>query len=313
MYKISMQKIYQQTISKPVDFEGIGLHSGLITKVKLKPGKEDQGIIFKRIDLKAENLIEANYKNVSSTKLCTTLENSSGAKVSTVEHLMAAFYITGIDNVEIELNNEEIPIMDGSSKNFVEILNKVPIQQLEKKRKYLKVLNKVELRDNDRKILIEPNEFNFEVGFELNYSNNIIGKQKNTVNFMKDNLEDVFSSRTFCLFEDIEKIKKNGLAKGGSLNNALVVDDKKIINEGGLRNKKEFVNHKILDLAGDFLLSGYRILGKISCYQGGHQLSNMFLRKLLKSKSILTEIEMEDVKIRKETPIIQLDKLAVNA
>ena len=308
-----MRKIYQQTISKPVHFEGVGLHSGLITKVKLNPGKEDHGIIFKRVDLKAENIIEANYNNVSSTKLCTTLENSSGVKVSTVEHLMAAFYIAGIDNVEVELDNEEIPIMDGSSKNFIEILNKVSIKQLEKKRKYLKILNKVELRDNDRKILIEPNEFDFEVGFELNYLNNIIGKQKNTVNFMKDNLEDVFSSRTFCLFEDIEKIKKNGLAKGGSLNNALVVDDKKIINEGGLRNKKEFVNHKILDLAGDFLLSGYRILGKIECHQGGHELSNMFLRKLLKFTDNYSIIELESTVISKKLNSEQAIKLAVNA
>ena len=126
------------------------------------------------------------------------------------------------------------------------------------------------------------------VDFQLNYENKIIGKQKNKIDFQKDNLEEISSSRTFCLFEDIEKIKKSGLAKGGSLNNALVVDKDKVLNEDGLRNDKEFVNHKILDLAGDFLLSGYRIIGKVSCYQGGHELTNLFLRKILIQKTHLS-------------------------
>jgi len=308
-----MQDIFQQTINKSIAFRGIGLHSGMISKVRLIPGSKNQGIVFKRTDLKEKNIIQANYNNVSSTKLCTTLENSSGAKVSTVEHLLAAFYIVGIDNVIVEVDSEEIPIMDGSSKNFIEILKKVGTKKLDKKRKFLKILHKVELQDDGRSISIEPNNFNFEVAFQLNYSNSIIGKQKNSVNFSNDNLKDIYSSRTFCLFQDIEEIKKSGLAKGGSLENAVVVDDKKVINEDGLRNEKEFVNHKILDLAGDFLLSGYRILGKVDCYGGGHQLSNIFLRKLLKIKSSFTEIEINNVESTNKTPIIQPDKLAVNA
>ena len=308
-----MQEIFQNTINKPVIFEGIGLHSGKNSRVKLIPSEDNQGIIFKRTDLKTNNIIKADYKNVSTAMLCTTLQNSSGCKISTVEHLLAALYILGIDNLVVEVNNEEIPIMDGSSKDFIKILNTIGIKKLNAKRKYLKILKKIELEDSDRTISIEPSNLNFEVKFQLNYENNIIGKQKNTIDFTNDNLEDVYSSRTFCLFKDIEKIKKNGLAKGGSLENAVVVDEDKVMNEDGLRNEKEFVNHKILDLAGDFLLSGYRILGKVECYQGGHQLSNMFLRKVLNTKASYVEIELDNIDLAKKTSVDQTVKLAVNA
>ena len=308
-----MQEIYQKTITNPIIFKGISLHSGLDSKITILPGSIDQGIIFKRIDLKENNLIKANYQNVSSAKLCTTLENDHGVKVSTVEHLLAALYIAEIDNVIIEINNEEIPIMDGSAKNFLDLINKAELKELPKKRRYIKILEKVELIDGERKITIEPNELTFEVDFQLNYKNEIIGNQKNIINFHKDDLTDVSNSRTFCLFEDIEKIKKAGLAKGGSLDNAIVVDQNKILNDDGLRNKKEFVNHKILDLAGDFLLSGYRVLGKVSCYQGGHELTNMFLRKLNQNKSSFKVIELDDILISKKINSNQAIKLAVNA
>jgi UDP-3-O-[3-hydroxymyristoyl] N-acetylglucosamine deacetylase len=308
-----MQEIYQKSISTPIYLEGIGLHSGKNSKIKIIPAKEDQGIVFKRIDLKKENLIEANYKNVSSAKLCTTLENQYGAKVSTVEHLLAALYIAGVDNAIIEIDNEEVPIMDGSAKEFLEIIQKTEIKTQTKKRKYLKILNKVELIDGSRKISIEPNSDYLEVDFQLNYKNEIIGKQRNLVNFQLDNLDKISQSRTFCLFEDIEKIKKIGLAKGGTLENAVVVDDKKVLNAGGLRNQKEFVNHKILDLAGDFLLSGHRILGKVVCYQGGHELTNMFLRKLLNSKHSVRSIELNNIEISKKINSDQSIKVAVNA
>jgi UDP-3-O-[3-hydroxymyristoyl] N-acetylglucosamine deacetylase len=308
-----MQKIFQQTISDIIEFEGIGLHSGKISKIRLIPSNENQGIIFKRTDLQKNNIIEANFKNVSSAKLCTTLENSFGSKISTVEHLLAAFYIIGIDNVIVEVDNEEIPIMDGSSKDFINILKSKGTKILSKKRKFLKILNKIELEDNGKRISVEPSNSDFEVKFQLNYSNDIIGKQKNTVNFYNDDLVDIYSSRTFCLFQDIEKIKKIGLAKGGSLDNAVVVNEEKVINKNGLRNKKEFVNHKILDLAGDFLLSGYRILGKVDCYQGGHQLSNSFLRKLMESKNAITEVELDNIELIKNAEVNQSIKLAVNA
>ena len=309
-----MHHIYQKTLSKNVTFQGIGLHSGKMSVVKILPSKSDTGILFKRVDLSEKNIIHATFTNVTSAKLCTTLENEHGVKVSTVEHLLAAFYISGIDNAVVEINNEEVPIMDGSAKDFLDILKRIDLIDLPKKRKYMKILSKIELVDGKRKILIEPNENTFEVNFQLDYNNKIIGKQKNSIDFQKDNLDDVSSSRTFCLYEDIEKIKKIGLAKGGSLDNALVIDNKKVLNKNGLRNKKEFVNHKILDLAGDFLLSGYRIIGKISCYQGGHELTNKFLRKLFNLKNSFTLIENKEVNIINKTiNTYKTDKIAVNA
>ena len=307
-----MREIYQKTILKPLTFNGIGLHTGKETNISILPGNENSGIVFKRVDLVKNNLINANYQNVSSTTLSTTLLNKHGVKVSTVEHLLAALYIAGIDSAIIEVNNEEIPIMDGSAKNFLDILKKTELKQLNKKIKYLKILEKVQLKDGNRKIEISPKD-SFEVDFEIKFKNKIIGNQRNTINFHSDNLEEVEESRTFCLYDDIQKIKKMGLAKGGSLDNAIVVDQNKVLNEGGLRNDKEFVNHKILDLAGDFLLSGFRILGAVYCHQGGHQLSNLFLHKLIKSKNKYKIFNFEE-KIAKENKISNPHfKLAANA
>ena len=307
-----MNEVYQKTLISPVKFNGIGLHSGQKSEITINPAKENEGIIFKRIDLKENNIIEANFKNVSSAKLCTTLENKSGAKVSTVEHLLAALYITGIDNAFVEINCEEVPIMDGSSKDFLTVLSETNLINQTKKRKYLKISDKIELVDGEKKISIEPHN-SLEVDFQLKYENKIIGKQKNIIDFQNDDLKDVSSSRTFCLFEDIEKIKKNGLAKGGSLENAVVVDKDKILNNGGLRNDKEFVNHKILDLSGDFMLSGHRILGKVICYQGGHELTNLFLRKIFNTAESFKFIELSSYKIPKKVFTKESEKIAVNA
>ncbi len=308
-----MQDIYQKTLSKKVVFKGIGLHSGAPSTISVIPAQKDEGIVFKRIDLNENNLIKANFNNVTSARLCTTLQNKFGIKVSTVEHLLAAFYIIGIDNALVEIDNEEVPIMDGSSKDFLKKLEEIDLVEQSKKRKYLKILNKVELVDGKKKISIEPNEDTLEVNFQLDYQNKVIGKQKNKIDFQKDNLLDVSNSRTFCLYEDIEKIKKFGLAKGGSLDNAIVVNNEKVLNKDGLRNNKEFVNHKILDLAGDFLLSGYRIIGKVKCYQGGHQLTNKFLRKLFSSEFASNLVEKDNLIISNKNNTNQIRKIAVNA
>ncbi len=308
-----MNNIYQTSLAKPVIFKGIGLHSGKNSEVKVLPSGANTGVIFKRVDLKNNNIIHANYQNVSSAKLCTTLENNSGAKVSTVEHLLAALYIAEIDNALIEINSEEVPIMDGSAKEFLKILKKSNVKILTEKRNFIKVLDKVELIDGKKNISLEPNDDTLEVEFQLEYENKVIGKQKNIVNLNKDNITDVSESRTFCLFKDIEKIKKAGLAKGGSLDNAIVVDDHKVLNENGLRNDKEFVNHKILDLVGDFMLSGFRILGKVKCYQGGHQLTNMFLRKLFSKNLTNKNVKLENLSITKKFNTISSEKIAINA
>ena len=304
---------FQQTIAKPISFEGICLHSGKVSTLKLLPGNQDQGIIFKRTDFKENNFIEACYKNVSSAKLCTTIENDIGVKVSTVEHLLAALYIVGIDNLLIEINSDEVPILDGSSKEFVKILKNAGIKKQNKKRKYLKILEKIKFTDHERSFTIEPNS-SLEIDFELNYKNNLIGNQRNEVNFSKDNLDDIINSRTFCLFQDIEKIKKNGLAQGGSLKNAIVVSDEKILNEEGLRNTNEFVNHKILDCAGDLILSGYNILGKVTCYKGGHELTNLFLRNLIdNNKHSFEIIELQDKEIERFSQKLYQSRFAVTA
>tara|TARA_B100000886_G_scaffold230946_1_gene161208 strand:+ start:1555 stop:2481 length:927 start_codon:yes stop_codon:yes gene_type:complete len=308
-----MLKIYQQTLSEPIKFKGIGLHTGKNCTIRIMPEKANKGIIFKRLDLKENNIIDANYKNVSSAKLCTTLQNKYGAKVSTVEHLLAALYISGIDNATIEIDNEEVPIMDGSAVAFMNEIKKYKLKELSEKRKYLRVLKKIELLNDEKRISIEKGNSTLEVQFNLDYKNKLIGKQKNKVDFQNDDLEDVIRSRTFCLYEDIEKIRNLGLAKGGSLDNAIVVDRDKILNKDGLRNEYEFVNHKILDLAGDFLLSGYRILGKVKCHQGGHEFTNKFLRKLLNLKSAFELVEVKEVIISEKIKSFQSTKIAVNA
>jgi len=303
----------QKTILKPITFKGIGLHSGVSSEIKILPAKADYGIIFKRVDLDKNNEVRAIYDNVSSAMLCTTLQNKFGVTVSTVEHLLAALYISGIDNALIEINNQEIPIMDGSSKEFVETIINTGLKNLLMNRKYLKIKKKVELEDNEKKISIEPNEESLKVKFQLVYNNAVIGIQKNEINFKDSGLDEVYSSRTFCLYEDIEKIKKSGLAKGGSLKNAIVVKNKEILNVEGLRNSKEFVNHKILDLAGDFLLSGYRILGSVECTQGGHSLSNKFIRELFKDSSNFEVVEADYKNSIKSIYKTSINKIAVNA
>jgi UDP-3-O-[3-hydroxymyristoyl] N-acetylglucosamine deacetylase len=308
-----MLDLFQKTILKQTEFKGIGLHSGLESTIKIVPADENYGIVFKRNDVELNNIIKANFENVSSAKLCTTIKNNFNVSISTVEHLLAALYITGIDNALIEINAPEVPIMDGSSKEFVETIFKIGIKEQKAKRKYLQILKKFEFNENEKFISIEPNKNSLNVDFQLVYSNNVIGKQRNQINFSDEDLSNVYTSRTFCLFEDVEQIKKIGLAKGGSLDNAIVVKDNKILNSTGLRNSKEFVNHKILDLAGDFLLSGYRILGSVTCVQGGHNLSNLFLRTLLKDQSNFTTIEIEESKTIKSYFKSSTNKLAVNA
>ena len=307
-----MNDLYQKTLNKKISFEGIGLHSGKDSKITILPSKANEGIVFKRTDVKKNNLVKACFKNVLSAQLCTTLENNHGVKVSTVEHLLAALYIFGVDNALIEINSDVVPIMDGSAKDFLSSLKSIELIEQSQKRKYIKILKKEELIDGPRKIYIEPSD-SFKVDFKLNYENKIIGDQRNLVNFQKDNLEEVTESRTFCLFEDVEKIKKFGLARGGSLDNAIVVDENKVLNKEGLRNEKEFVNHKILDLAGDFLLFGFRVIGKVTCYHGGHALTNMFLRKLFDAKSNYETIELEKKITVSQTKAFSPIKEVVNA
>ncbi len=289
-----MSLLAQKTIKQNVKFQGVGLHSGKIVNLCIKSSEPDTGIVFKRVDLKTNNLVYPNFNNVSNTSLNTTISNEDGIKVSTIEHLMGALFGLGIDNVLIEIDNEEVPILDGSAKEFIEKILASGFTLSNKPIKIIKINKKVEFKVDDKFISIEPTKLSLDIDFELKYENQLIGNQQNKINVYEDNLQDIFDSRTFCLFEDIEKIKKNGLAKGGSLDNAIVVKEGKILNESGLRNKKEFVNHKILDCIGDLYTSGYRIIGGIKCSQGGHYFTNQLLRKVFDNKDNFSIIEIQE-------------------
>ena len=289
-----MSYLNQKTILKPISFSGVGLHSGLNVNLTLKPAEPNTGILFKRIDIKKNNILIPSFLNVTNTSLNTTISNDYGVKISTIEHLMGALFGLGIDNVLVEIDNEEVPILDGSAKLFVEKIISSGLKTSEIPIKIIKILKNVKFEDGNRFISIEPSTLNLIIDYELKYNNPIIGTQKNKVKVFEDNLNNIFNSRTFCLFEDIEMIKKNGLAKGGSLENAIVVKDREILNKEGLRNDKEFVNHKILDCIGDLYTSGYRILGNVVCSQGGHYLTNQLLKKVFESNKNFSIIEIKE-------------------
>jgi UDP-3-O-[3-hydroxymyristoyl] N-acetylglucosamine deacetylase len=289
-----MSYLNQKTLKNSISFSGIGLHTGLNVNVSIKPALPNTGVIFHRVDLKKNNFVHPNFLNVSNTSLNTTIINEFGVKVSTIEHLMGALFGLGIDNAIIEIDNEEVPILDGSAKEFIKKIIPGGFEVSDSPIKIIKINKKIEFKDGDRLISIEPSKLSLDIEFELNYENPTIGKQKNKISVYQDNLEDIFNSRTFCLYEDIEAIKKVGLAKGGSLENAIVVQNDKILNTNGLRNQNEFVNHKILDCIGDLYTSGYRIIGSISCYKGGHYLTNELLKKVFKNSENFSIIEIQE-------------------
>ena len=289
-----MSYLTQKTIKNNVSFNGVALHSGLDVNICIKPAEPNFGIVFKRVDFKENNLVYPNFMNVTNTSLNTTIENEFGVKVSTIEHLMGALFGLGIDNALIEIDNEEVPILDGSAKDFIEKIISSGLVVSESPIKIIKINKEIKFTDGERFISIEPSTLSLDIDFELKYKNPIIGNQKNKVKVFEDDLTDIYNSRTFCLFEDIELIKKNGLAKGGSLQNAIVVKDDEVLNPEGLRNDKEFVNHKILDCIGDLYTSGYRIIAKIKCSQGGHYLTNQLLRKVFENKDNFSILEIKE-------------------
>ena len=289
-----MSYLTQKTVKNNVSFSGVALHSGLNVNICIKPAKPNFGIVFKRVDFKQNNLVYPNFMNVTNTSLNTTIENEFGVKVSTIEHLMGALFGLGIDNALIEIDNEEVPILDGSAKEFIEKIISSGLVVSEEPIKIIKINKVIKFTDGNRFISIEPSTLSLDIDFELKYQNKIIGNQRNKVKVFEDDLSDVYNSRTFCLFEDIEIIKKNGLARGGSLQNAIVVKDHEILNPEGLRNDKEFVNHKILDCIGDLYTSGYRVIAKIKCSQGGHYLTNQLLRKVFENKDNFSILEIKE-------------------
>jgi len=289
-----MALLTQKTIKNSIKFQGVGLHSGKIVNLCLKSSEPNTGIFFKRVDLNKNNLVYPNFNNVTNTSLNTTISNQFGIKVSTIEHLMGALFGLGIDNALIEIDNEEVPILDGSASEFIKKIMSAGLQTSNQPIKIIKIKNKIEFKDGERFISIEPSKISLDIDFELKYQNSLIGNQRNKVNVYEDDLSEIFNSRTFCLFEDIEAIKKIGLAKGGSLENAIVVKDQMILNKEGLRNPLEFVNHKILDCIGDLFTSGYRIIGNVKCSQGGHFMTNQLLRKVFENVENFSILEIQE-------------------
>ena len=288
-----MSILNQKTISDKISFEGVGIHTGKKVKINIIPASPNTGIIFKRVDLIKNNIIIANYANVTNTLLCTTISNEYGVSVSTIEHLMGAFYGIGIDNAIVEIDSLEMPILDGSARFFLQEIKRVGIKHSDQPIKIIKINKNIKIEDDQKFISIERSNVTSEIEFEIKYKNNLINVQKNKVNILEDNLIDIFNSRTFCLYEDIEKLKKLNLGKGGSLDNAIVIKEDKLLNSTGLRNDKEFVNHKILDCMGDLFLSGHKIIGSVKCSQGGHKLTNELLRKIFNDKENYSLIEIK--------------------
>ena len=289
---------WQTTIKKKISTSGIGLHKGDIINLTLKPSKPNSGITFIRTDIEgdlAKRSILANYKNVSDTNMCTTIKNETDCKVSTIEHLMAALSGSGVDNIDIEVNGPEVPIMDGSSKQFIDLIENSGLVKLSKKRKFLKITKKIEIIDGDKKCSLSPDK-NMKFFASIDFSDKVIGKQEATINLEKFSFKDnVSKARTFGFMRDVEALRMSGLGLGGSLDNCVIIDNNEVINAEGLRLENEFVVHKLLDAVGDIFTSGYRIQGEYKGYLCGHHMNNLLLRELFNNEDSFEIFELDDV------------------
>ena len=270
----------QITIKKAITFKGIGLHSGEPVSLKLSPEKKNTGIIF----YKKNKKIKASWKNAEVSQLCTKIKNKN-ISISTIEHLMSTFSSLGITNLKIKISGSEIPILDGSAKIFLDEILKVGTLEQDANQKFIKIKKKVLYKDKEKFICIKPiKEKKLIIDFTIDYNDQFIRKQKLVYTHSPDNFRDIYLARTFCLQNDLEKIFSLGLGKGGSLDNAIIVSEKKILNQGGLRYPNEFVKHKILDCIGDLYLAENQIWGKVETYGGGHELNLLLLREVFKNK-----------------------------
>ena len=289
---------WQTTIKKKISTSGIGLHKGDIINLTLKPSKPNSGITFIRTDIEgdlAKRSILANYKNVSDTNMCTTIKNETDCKISTIEHLMAALSGSGVDNIDIEVNGPEVPIMDGSSKQFVDLIENSGLVKLSKKRKFLKITKKIEIIDGDKKCSLSPDK-NMKFFASIDFSDKVIGKQEASINLEKFSFKDnVSKARTFGFMRDVEALRMSGLGLGGSLDNCVIIDNNEVINAEGLRLENEFVVHKLLDAVGDIFTSGYRIQGEYKGYLCGHHMNNLLLRELFNNEDSFEIFELDDV------------------
>ena len=292
--QVNTKPIMQTTLKNKLLFSGVGIHNGRAVKMSIEPAKPNTGIIFKRVDIDNNNLIKSIIDNVETSQLCTKITNDHGISVSTIEHLMATFNGMKIDNAIIKINSPELPAMDGSSDEYSQKIIKSGIKTQNISRKYLKIIKKITVREDHRYISITPAK-EFTLDIEINYPNTIIGNDKFSYKDSQEEfIKNISKARTFAFYEDIRKMRTAGLAIGGSLNNAIVVDKFKIVNSSGLRLDKEFTKHKVLDCLGDFYLLGMPIIGKIECFAPGHRLNEKFIKEILKDKTNY-EIKMKKI------------------
>ena len=285
MIDINQNSKNQQTIADTIDISGIGLHSGKNVKIKLQPAEVNHGVKFIRTDKDTKNVIEAVWSNVSETNLSTTISNLNGLKISTIEHLMSALSGLHIDNLKILIDAPEVPIMDGSSRPFVELIESVGIKIQNTKRKMLNIKKIIEVKKNNSSVKLVPNN-RFSKDFEIDFPSQLVSKQSCQLQLINGNYKtDIAAARTFGFEKDVEQLRSQGLALGGSLDNAVVVGEKKILNKNGLRYADEFVRHKILDSIGDLYLAGSPIIGYFYGNKSGHFLNNQLLRKVFSDKS----------------------------
>ena len=305
-----MQNLYQQTINKSCSFEGPSLHSGEYSMVTLHPAPANTGIKFKRVDSKLpanQIIIDASFKNIKSSQLCTTIENDYGLSVSTIEHLMAALHACGIDNLLIDIDSSEMPILDGSAIEYTSIISKLGFKQLNSKKKYLKILKTIEVKRDDAYIKIHPSD-NLSVDYTINYPNTIVGRQNISVDTINKNtfVNKLAECRTFTFETELKMLRSNGIIKGGSLSNAVVFGKDAALNQDGLRTINEPVKHKALDAIGDLFLAGNCVLGHIEAYCAGHSLMHEALNEIFSDK------DNWEIVISTETPDqhIQLEQLS---
>jgi UDP-3-O-[3-hydroxymyristoyl] N-acetylglucosamine deacetylase len=273
----------QQTVKDKIAFSGVGLHSGKTVTMTVRPADAGTGIIFHRIDLTPPVSIEACASSVVNTRLSTTI-GKNNATVSTIEHIMAALYGCGVDNAHIDIDGPEVPIMDGSAAPFVEALRETGLKTLARPRKYIVVKKPVTVTDGDKKITLIPSRY-FRISFDMRFNHPVVNNQFKSMKFDEEKFGTEYApARTFGFLAEVETLKANGLARGGSLDNAVVIGDEGILNEGGLRFEDEFVRHKIMDSVGDFYLAGHRIIGHIKALKSGHDLNHKLVTELLSRK-----------------------------
>jgi UDP-3-O-[3-hydroxymyristoyl] N-acetylglucosamine deacetylase len=283
----------QRTVRDNISCTGIGLHSGKKVRLTIKPAPPDSGIKFLRKDLPGRRAIKVRFENVVDTNMSTTIGNNNGNKVSTIEHLMAAFFGFGIDNALVELDGPEVPIMDGSSAPFIFLLKSVGIREQNKPKEFIVIKRTFEVQEGNRSILVKPSK-QLKISFTVDFRHPLINNQRYNLRFSGKNfIDEISRARTFGFLKDIQALREAGLARGGSLDNAIVIDGFRVLNEDGLRYKDEFVRHKILDFIGDLAVIGSPVIGHFYVQKSGHSLNQSMLKKLTASKRYWKKLTVE--------------------